>query len=61
MLGDKTQKDFELEKAERGKFGDDPNAIDRLKIFGLHEKDGKFYQQIGDDFFEVEPPAKEKK
>jgi hypothetical protein len=46
---------------DESKFGDDPNAIDRMKIVGLSELDGKLYQQVGDEFVEYdEPTTKEK-
>lgn len=37
------------------RFGDDPNAIDRMKIGNcFRSPSGKWCQQIGDEFFELD-------
>jgi hypothetical protein len=55
MNGEKTKSEIEIENAERGKFGDDPNAIDRHKFFGCERSaSGKWCQKIGDEYFPVD-------
>lgn len=47
-------KDQFFYKEDESKHGDDPNKIDRLKMYSITKsKNGKFYQQIGDEFFEI--------
>ena len=56
-----SSRDKFLREFENQKYGDDPNAVDRFKLNGLHEFEGKYYQQIGDEFFEVELKKEVKK
>jgi len=51
----KSWTELSAENREKDRFGEDPLSEDKLKIRGIHlNKNGKYYQQIGDEFFECE-------
>ena len=51
----KSSSEIFLDRRDAERFGDDPNAIDRMKLGNcIRSASGKWSQKVGDEYFELD-------